>query len=184
MSRKKLLTASIVVLIFRVWGSSNCALAAFGKQQRQISEETKNINEPAEKSSVTGKVLHKSDVMTIPDTPYSQGMVLAVSGESFPALLKQVGIVPGSQRIQFAMSNELFSSYVSASAELKGNGSYTLQLDPGKYALCVGNLGAPPPNPEAFPVYVYGCLNVLVKTGEERFIDIFFGIGGVTYKGD
>ena len=183
MSHEKFLTSSIVVLIFRVWVFSDCALAAFGKDQRH-SAQTINMNGPAEKSSVTGKVLHKSDVMTIPDTPYSQGMVLAVSEDSFPALLKHVGIVPGSQRIQFAMSNELFSSYVSTSAELKQNGNYTLELNPGNYALCVGNLGAPPPNPEAFPVYVYGCLEVSVKSGDKKSIDIFFGVGGVTHKRD
>jgi len=84
--------------------------------------------------------------------------------------------------LKFIISNKIFSDFVVNSTTLQKDGSYSLCLDPGLYALCVGNLGVLSPNHEVFPVDINGCFEVTVRSGEERSTDIFLGEGGVTFK--
>ena len=135
-----------------------------------------NKNELRDKAYISGKVIHKSDVMTIPDSPYSSGLILAVSSESLMSLLDHAE-TPNLESTQ--LNKELFSNYIASSTSLEKDGNYSLYLKPGSYSLCACNLGASHPDPEAFPIYIYSCLDIVVKGGESHSVDIFFGMGGM-----
>lgn len=179
--RKVVLTLLLVILYISVFvflfSFSNYAGQVPWKTNKQISEqECMSKNKPLNKAHISGKVIHKSDVMTIPDNPYSSGLVLAVPSESLASLLDHT---KAHDLESTELTKELFSNYVVSSVTLEEDGYYSLYLKPGGYSLCACNLGASHPDPKAFPIYIYSCLEIVVKGGEKRSVDIFFGMGGI-----
>lgn len=130
---------------------------------------------------VTGTVIHASDVASIPDTPYGSGAVVAVPATRWHDLSARIGLnEPPLRHAQFTLPRAAFDELVADSAGIRDDGTYELDLIPGRYIICVGNLGAPPPAPEVYPVVVGGCLEVRVPEGPRHRLDILFGEGGAT----
>ena len=135
----------------------------------------------ATNSSISGRVIIKSDVQTIPDSSPGSGLVVAIPSGEFALLLDEAEIEnwEGSLRsARFRISEEVFAARTETSAKLQPDGSYCLPLPPGGYVVCLANLGEI--HPELFPIDVKGCLDIVIYEGEKSNRDIFFGLGGVT----
>lgn len=175
---KSVLKGVAIVLVLSV-------LVAYGVATMQETDKhSPEQNKSPNTAHLTGRVFTKSDVATIPDTPFSNGLVVVIPSEKWGALLHRAGITPGpKRRTQFSMNKDLFSDHVVVSAALKNDGSYSIYLDAGSYVLCVGKRGESGKEAGTMPVFVYGCLDLVVQAGGERVIDVFFGIAGVTSSG-
>lgn len=147
-----------------------------------LNESSMSLTKRTEQGVVSGQVMHQSDVMTIRNSPYTSGVVLAIPLYRMGSLMKKVERNPGLNANQFSMAEEAFSTHVVASIELGTNGWYSLALSPGDYSLCVGNLGESRSNPGLPPVYIYGCFKLKIKAGDKQSINISYGLGGVFFK--
>lgn len=133
---------------------------------------------------MVGKVIHKSDVQTIPNSSYSSGQVLAITSDNFVKLtdIENTGFSVEEQmpqHFQFSISEELFTKFVESSISIGNDGSYSSNLTPGTYTLCLGNLNNP--NSQEFPISILGCVdNVQIHSNERLYLDLYFGEGGLT----
>jgi len=152
-----------------------CGISEDGNQPSAIE------CDEAEKSSISGRVIIKSDVQTIPDTRAGGGLVVAIPSGEFTLLLDEAEIEnwEGSLRsARLRICKELFEAHTQASAKLQPDGSYCLPLPPGSSVVCLANLGET--RPELFPVNVQGCLEIVIYEGQRYNLNIYFGLGGVT----
>lgn len=133
---------------------------------------------PSEVVIVGGRLLAKSDVQTIPETPYDSGRVLAVPMGSRAELERLLGveITPGhgpttSVRLSAAAAELGHSSRVAS------DGAFTVTLpSAGDYLWLALNLGsASHPDPLAVPAFVYGwaAAEVPTETSEVR-VDLVY----------
>lgn len=152
------------------------------KNHNEIIEQlgVKQINTHG-KGIISGQVISKSDIMTRSDSPYSRGLVLAISSNSMKSLLDSAGVVLDERKLQFArfkINRELFSTYDIASVALESKeGRYSFNLNPGNYNLCIANLMSSAP--KNFPIHVFGCVEISIEPGTRHYLNIFFGEGGV-----
>jgi hypothetical protein len=118
--------------------------------------------------------------MTVPDVPATMGTILAISAEKWGELAEKVGPAAGvPQSAQFGFRQE-WVDYIGGRTEVDAEGRWSLELDPGEYVFCVGNLAGPPPDPESVPVSVLGCLAPLDVSAGQTALDIHVGDIGVT----
>lgn len=130
------------------------------------------------KGGVTGFVYHQSDVQTMPDTPYTRGLVIGIDVAAWNTLRERLGLTGELSRNHFNLSSELYETAIAARADIGENGRYHLQLPPGDHILCLGNLPVPPVDQSRYPVAVNGCTRAAVPKAGLR-LDFYVGIGGV-----
>ncbi|NIQ01464.1 MAG: hypothetical protein GWO19_13635 [Nitrospinaceae bacterium] len=134
-----------------------------------------------EKTRLRGRVLHLSDVETIPSFPYASGTVLAIPQAKWPVLARRLDLQGRPEHLRFSLRREDYRETVAAAAPIGQNGEYEMKPDPGRYVVCLGNLTGAPPDPETVPVSVFGCVEpVDIVSGRDEKLDLFFGEGGVT----
>ena len=124
---------------------------------------------------ISGRVYHESDVATVPSAPYERGLVVAVPRSRLVALLRDRGGERTSARPRVPVAE----ADVASLAQLEGDGSYSLSLPPGDYALCVSRLGERSVSIDRFPVVLDGCVDLRLSPGETRRTDLHYGIGGL-----
>lgn len=134
--------------------------------------------------TISGRVLRKSDVMTVPHRPLPGVLVLAISWENVDQLLDDAGATDPlnanlARLFPFLLPHDAVAAYVKSSATTDGNGAYTVRVSAGEYATCLANIGSQP-QPSDAPVRVFGCIKVAVTEGNSVKQDIWWGIGGVT----
>ena len=174
-----LLIISSTLAVLAYFASNGTATWRIQLMGNRNSEQTNISKSPEGKAQLSGKVMHKSDVATIPDFPYSAGAVLAIPAERWDELMSRVGLHGALQYVQFAIGRGTFDEFVVAATTIDSDGSYRLSLRPSHYVICVGNLTGPPPDPEAYPVSINGCLGPVMVEGNRKSIEISFGEGGV-----
>lgn len=135
------------------------------------------IRGQAEQVRVSGVVMARSDVRSVPDTPYSSGIVIVVAHQEMARLLSRVGggssgSVPTPPPLR--VTDELQREFVVTSSLLQSDGYYSVSLNPGDYYFGVGNLGRSHLDPAALPTRVYGWVSAHVAAGKTRTIDIFY----------
>lgn len=134
------------------------------------------------KANLIGRAMTKSDVATEPDRPLRETLVLAIPSTDLDPLLAAIGMADDRAkelgRLGFRLSEDLFQSYVEASAATGQNGWYALEVPPGDYILCLANLGSSDAV-KKLPANVYGCIEVSVSEGERVTQDLFWSMGGV-----
>jgi len=125
----------------------------------------------------------KSDVSSIPDIPFRQGMVLVVKAKDFSSLLEEAELVNAGNGVlrltRFRMSKQVFYTYVQNSSVVGEKGAYKLELASGGYLMCLAKRSKA--RAEKFPLNVEGCFRLKVKEGDKHFIDIVIGVGGVRF---
>ncbi len=129
---------------------------------------------------IAGSVVLVSDVMNMPDMPASMGTVVAIGSERWRELSDAIGpaaIEP--QRAQFGFRKE-WTDFIEARGEIDDQGRWSLELDPGDYVLCIGNLAGPAPAPESHPISVTGCLAPLNVSAGITTLDLYVGELGLT----
>lgn len=125
---------------------------------------------------VRGHVFHKSDVATIPDSPYSSGAVLVLSGSGWERRLPAGQGDPRQPGAGALLQEEVFADVVSAWQALDEDGKFLFELPAGEHGICVANLGEPHAPP---PALVHGCTAVHVAAGDVVSIAFGFGEGGL-----
>lgn len=146
--------------------STGCSWA--GKEKA-----TKPPDSTATDGNVRGRVWFRSDVQSIPDSPFAQALVIAFREDRFALLRSELGQPPA----RFLISEEMLARFAAKEAGSDSAGAYSLQIPPGNYWVCVGD----PPREQKFPVYVYGCLRITVPQNQGRERDLFVeGWGRVT----
>jgi hypothetical protein len=93
---------------------------------------------------VTGMVFRAGGQGTIPELPFEQGMVVAVPLERFLAIQKVLrpSLIIGNYLQQsLALPRQLLRENGVDSSDLELDGTYSIVLRPGPYALCLVELG-------------------------------------------
>lgn len=139
---------------------------------------------PPEKAIVTGQVIHKSDIMTIPDFP-EEGTILAISSDDFDSFLVEAGFADEFVKselwhFQGAVLDEIASKYFIASATLNSEGRFSMSLNRGTYILCLTNTRKQ--SPGELPVRFQGCLETEVQQGQELELNITSAFGGISIE--
>ena len=136
-----------------------------------------------ERVNIRGRVKSKPDVISLfGGGPIGGALVLAIPSDKVDPLLEEVGLPKGVLTLPEApelpvLSADHLRKYVEASAISQRNGKYALWVPPGKYLLCLANLG----RSEMVPAYVGGCIEVTVLEGKQLRQDIFWGEAGVSF---
>ena len=137
----------------------------------------KNMSSGKGVPGIEGIVRHESDVSTIPNMAYNNGVVLALSHSNWQLLVAELNLNQ-ALRSQFNLSRSHYESRLSGVMPLSIDGTYKLELSLGDYVVCVGNLGSVPTDQLKYPVAINGCFEVSIP--EFRLeVDIYYGIGGI-----
>lgn len=136
------------------------------------------LSEPSSEIVVTGRLLAKSDVQTIPETPYDSGRVLAVSMEARAELERLLGveITPGHGPVS-SVRISAEGVALGRSATVTSDGAFTVTLPTtGDYLWIALNVGsASHPDPLALPAFVYGWAATEVPTeASEVRVDLVY----------
>ncbi len=177
MKRKALFVALIVVAALLLVGVITAY--QFWQQQTQNNQIPEVI--PPNEALISGQVIHKSDVQTIPDTPATEGTILAFSSDNFQQFLAEAKLEEDYNesnlwRIQAGVSDEIVSKYKVASSPLDSEGRFSMSTEAGNYFICLTNSGKFPV--EADWVFV-GCKEVQVQEGQKTDLDITSVFGGI-----
>jgi hypothetical protein len=122
-----------------------------------------------------GRVYSASDVSGIPDTPLKNQLILAIPIGAAPDLLAlDFPLDPARLRfLRHTLPAPDPRVEVTASGE---DGTYTLQLPPGDYLICLGDSQHPT---ERYPLDLRGCGSATLPTGEAREVNISSGYGEI-----
>lgn len=129
---------------------------------------------------LSGRVITKSDVATIPDLPL-EALVLTIPYESVASFLAALDAeVEGDPaHLGLVVPEALFEEYVAAHARSSADGAYALDVGAGRYWVCLADIGGGGPAAPS-PTYVNGCVDITVPEGERSAQDIYWGEAGVT----
>ena len=145
-------------LLVVLGGLATCAV------ETRTAEPTRQVG-PGEMVRVSGVATGISDVAQTPDYPLDHGMLIV-------APVKAMRSVPLRGRLDnFTVTKELYDEVGVAFCALAPDGSYSVSVEPGEYALWLGNFwggerGA------SFPVRVHGQVRVTVGSAAAQTIDI------------
>ncbi len=137
----------------------------------------KNMSSKNNVPGIEGVVRHESDVSTIPNMAYKNGIVLAFSRSTWQLLVTELNLNQ-TLRSQFNLSRNDYESRLSGAVSLSIDGAYKLELSPGDYVVCVGNLGSTPADQVKYPVAINGCFETFIPDFRLE-VDIYYGIGGI-----
>lgn len=130
-------------------------------------------------SGLSGRVLVRSDVQSIPDRPFMAG-VLAVPADRGQAFLAALGTEDETQppeRLDVPLTPEAEALLV-AHTESTEDGAYTLDIEPGTYWVCLSGIGDTADPQDAAPALVNGCARLDFQGAEPT--DLYWGEAGVT----
>jgi hypothetical protein len=109
----------------------------------------------------------QSDVSGMPDVPYESGVVVLVPAPVMPELraaAEPVDAASGEPVGWLQMTEELHERFGAVTATIEPDGRFCLDVRPGDYYVCVGDLGRSYATPEEFPHLIHGW--VLTTVGE------------------
>ncbi len=138
---------------------------------------------PENQPGIAGKIIGKSDVMGQPDYPL-RGVVFMVAPEKMKTLLAQIGAEAKytlHPMLSYSFTEESFQQFARSHALAETNGNYYLEVPPGDWWLCLGNIGTSQ-TALTFPIELNGCGLVKVEAGKPLNKDITWGEGGFGLK--
>ncbi len=132
--------------------------------------------------SVSGYVMSKSDVATIPDSPL-ETLVFVIHSASFDLLLEEAGAARPTEgdygKLGLSFPPDLLDKYVVASAISRPDGQYGLQVPVGTYLLCVADPSSAMQT-TIQSIYVLGCVKVAVSSDMSVTQKLYVQFGWVT----
>jgi len=150
----------------------------------EFENSLKALPNTIELTTISGRVMSKSDVQTIPDSPIN-GWVIALSRVNFDEITRDTGFTDTEKnndfllRSSFDISEEQFQKFVAANTISSAQGAFELSLTQGDYLLCLANLFTVNP-PGTFPANIIGCIELHVQERKKVKQNIFWGEAGVT----
>jgi hypothetical protein len=131
-------------------------------------------------NEISGSIFYDSDTPDVENIPYTSGLVLAIKSTQWTELSKalHIDIEMNATNIQLPLSHELFDRYVAAVADLNDSGIYKLELDPGHYVFCSGNLGSQPSEPNLYRLVINGCSSQVNIQNCTHLLNFQFGESG------
>lgn len=146
----------------------------------KISLENQRFTPSTAKKRVTisGKVMHISDVTTVPDSPYRKGFVIIIKKQDFLTFLLENGQEKQVRHnsLQFAVIKKNAQKYHKT--DIGRDGNYKFNISKGSYYLCLANLSKPPV-PDKYPLVISGCTKVKDFLKSTSDVNIGLSLGGV-----
>ena len=124
-------------------------------------------------NGIRGRVLSKSDVIGIPDSPLEMRMVIVITQEGLDDLLRDQGhpIDEGTDLSLLGIAlpqRELEAEAIAVSLS-NSDGEYEMTVPPGSYALCLGEQE----EDSARAIYLYGCVVIVVVENVFQEVDVY-----------
>lgn len=134
-------------------------------------------------SSLSGRVVTRSEVLGAPDTPIGVGTVIAVADEHTDELWTLIGMAPPPAErlacLEFHIERPALERLSAATAPINLDGTFDLGLPPGPHLLCLSGITA---NPAVGGLEVVGCVYGVVPP-ESAVWSLSYGNGGVMLVG-
>lgn len=160
--------------------ASKSELASEQLEQRPVGQNDRLETVPKDKSGVvliSGLVLAETDISTQPPQPFRSGMVLAVSVSMLPKLDERTREQPGGTTKwprPLALTAEMHKEFASASAWLRPDAGYSMNIYPGRYCFGLANLGQSHPDPKAYPLMLYAWSEATVESSSRQTLNFIY----------
>lgn len=142
-----------------------------------------NTNQTATPTpGVTGTLFSVSDVEGVPNIPMA-GLITFFPQEQFTELRSALNLPSDLlmlHRYAFTLSIEHINTYNATAVATGDNGSFSVDLEPGGYVACLGNLGADAPR--GLPAAMSGCTALTVGDSARAQVELGFGESGVSLE--